>query len=102
MSIEAIVLDAIRTEPGTLGELWAATSIPPREIQAAIEAMRKRGVAPICSGARGYWMARSTDEYAANVEARRRRALVQLLTVRGERRLLRRLRAPMTLWEGVA
>ena len=62
-------------------------------------------LAPVCSGSgprRGVWLARSVAEYERNVEARPRRALRQLVNVRGERRLLRRLQQPATLWGEVA
>jgi hypothetical protein len=53
------------------------------------------------SGSQGYKLPETLEEYAANVDRRRRRALSQLVTVRGERRYLRRWQSQgqRTLWE---
>ncbi len=98
----ARVLAALDAHPATLRSVALRAGLPRRRVEEAIEAIRKAGTIPVCSDSRGVWIAQSVAEYAANVEARRRRALVQLVTVRGERRLLRRLAQPMTLWEGRA
>jgi len=79
--------------PLTLAKLVSLTGLDPRTVQATIQDIRTRGAAAICSGSEGYWLARSVEEYAVNLERRRRRAITQLVTNRGERRLLRRLRA---------
>lgn len=100
----ARVLAVLDAHPATLRSVGLRADLPRRRVEEAIEAIRKGGFAPVCSGPDGVWIARSVAEYEANVEARRRRALGQLLTVRGERRLVRRLATPgqARLWEGVA
>lgn len=61
-----------------------------RAVEKAIEEARKSGKAAICSDSEvGYWMASTIPEYRQNIQARQRRALGQLLTVRGEKRALR-------------
>lgn len=96
----ARVIAAIDERPATLPTIALRAGLPRRRVEEAIEAIRKGGLAPICSGPEGVWIARSVEEYEANVDARRRRAVMQLLTVRGERRLVRRLATPgqATLW----
>lgn len=82
------------TQPVTIRGLAWEIGVDTRHVQAAIQHIRTIGAAPVCSGAEGYWLAGSVSEYEANVSGRRRRALTQLVTVRGERALLRRLAAP--------
>ncbi len=90
---EAAVMAVLSQKPLRLVDLQYRTGIEARSIQKAIEDLRHDGMAAICSGGAGYWTPRSAAEYAENIEGRKRRAIHQLLTVRGERRLLRR-------WEG--
>lgn len=59
-----------------------------RTVEQMIERARKLGQLPIMSTQDGYRLATSPDEYEANVALRRKRALVQLITVRGEREYL--------------
>ena len=94
------VLAAIDERPATIRSVALRAGLPRRRVEEAIEAIRKAGAAPVCSGPEGVWIARSVREYEENVDARRRRALGQLVTVRGERRLLRRLATPgqATIW----
>ena len=94
------VLAAIDERPATIRSVALRAGLPRRRVEEAIEAIRKAGAAPVCSGPEGVWIARSVREYEGNVDARRRRALGQLVTVRGERRLLRRLATPgqATIW----
>ena len=82
-------------KPLRLVDLQYRTGVEARSIQQAIESLRRESLAAICSGSAGYWTPRSAADYAENIEGRRRRAIHQLLTVKGERRLLRR-------WEGQA
>lgn len=99
----ARVLSALDAQPATLRSLAIRTGLPRRRVEEAIEAIRKAGLVAVCSGPEGVWLARSVSEAAENIEARRRRAITQLQTVRAERKLVRRLNAPSpTLWEGVA
>jgi hypothetical protein len=58
-----------------------------------VERARKSQSLPIMSGPDGYRLARNPDEYAMNVERRHKRALVQLVTVQGEKAYLERWRA---------
>lgn len=96
----ARVLSALDAQPQTIADLARACGLPRRRVEEAIEAVRTDGVALVCSGPEGVWLARSLEEAEANIEARRRRAVRQMLTCRGERRLLRRLEDPdrLTLW----
>lgn len=98
----ARVLAALDAQPATIGSVALRAGLPRRRVEEAIEAIRRDGIALVCSGPEGVWLARSTAEAEANIEARRRRVVSQTLTLRGERRLLRRLAQPMTLWEGRA
>lgn len=59
-----------------------------RDVEQAVELARKSGDLPVMSGPDGYRLARNPDEYELNVARRRKRALIQLLTVKGERQLL--------------
>ncbi len=93
------ILSALSEVPQTIDAIASRTGYTRREVEAILEGLRREGMAPICSGSRGVWLARSVDEYERNVEARRRRAVRQLVNVRGERRLLRRLQQPATLWD---
>ena len=88
--------------PLTLAGLSDLSGIEPRHVQAAVERMRREGRALICSGSGGYWLPATLAEAEANIARRRARAMQQLINVRGERRLLRRLQAPMMLWRDVA
>lgn len=99
----ARVIASLDAEPQTLATVARRAGLPRRRVEEAIEAIRRDGIALVCSGPDGVWLAGSLDEAQANVEARRRRAITQLLTVRGERRLLRRLATPTgTLWGDAA
>ncbi len=85
----------------TKHELARALGVPVREFEASVEAIRKAGALAVMSGSQGYKLPETLEEYAANVDRRRRRALSQLVTVRGERRYLRRWQSQgqRTLWE---
>lgn len=65
-----------------------------RAFEEAVEQARKSGVLALCSDSQvGYWQPLTLAELAANIDARRRRAINQLLTTKGERAFLRRERA---------
>lgn len=98
------VLAVLDAHPAKLHSVALRSGLPRRRVEEAIEAIRKGGLAPVCSGPEGVWIARDVREYEANVDARRRRFITQALTVRAERRLLRRLLAPGQgrLWGDVA
>jgi biotin operon repressor len=87
---EAAVLALLSQKPLRLVDIQYRTGIEARAIQKAIEDLRHDGMAAICSGGAGYWTPRSVQEYAENVDGRRRRAIHQMETCRGERALLRR------------
>lgn len=104
---EALSHDVYRTKR----HLAALMKCPVRDVESAVEQARKAGKLPIMSGPDGYRLARNPDEYSLNVERRHKRALVQLTTVSGEKRLLEAWRnqiapAPArptqeALWDGV-
>lgn len=73
-------------------ELARRMGVTQRDVRYLIEQARKAGELPIMSGPDGYRLARSPEEYALNVERRHKRALVQLVTVQGEKALLERWR----------
>ncbi|HVM30749.1 MAG TPA: hypothetical protein VM305_08305 [Candidatus Limnocylindrales bacterium] len=90
------VLTAIplgRSNARTKREIADVLGTVPRDVEAEIERLRKSGEAAICSDGSGYWQPLTAAEYADNVQRRRRRAMSQLVTVRGERRLVRRWEA---------
>ena len=103
MSDTARVTVVLTERPQRLADLAERAGLSRRETEAAIEAIRKAGLVAICSGQNGVWLARSVDEYEANIMARRRRIASKSRTVRGERALLRRMRghvlAEPSLWE---
>lgn len=76
----------------TKRELAQEMRVTPRDVEQMVERARKSGSLPIMSGPDGYRLARNPEEYEHNVDLRRKRALVQLVTVRGERDLLSRWR----------
>jgi hypothetical protein len=104
------VLDSIplgHDRARTKAQIAADLGIPSRDVEAEIERLRKSSEAAICSDGHGYWRPLSAAEYAENVDRRRRRALSQLVTVRGERRYVKRWNArearPLVFdWEVVA
>jgi Mn-dependent DtxR family transcriptional regulator len=86
---EALRKDVYQTKR----ELARILRITPRDVEQMVEHNRKAGALPIMSGPDGYRLARNPDEYALNVERRHKRALVQLVTVQGEKAYLERWRA---------
>lgn len=75
-------------------DLARAIGTSTRDVEHEIERLRKAGAVAICSDSQvGYWLPESPEEYAENLAGRRRRAIGQLVTVRGERAALRR-------WQG--
>ena len=100
------LLDAIplgREHALTKREIALRLGVSTRDIEHGIEELRKTGAAAICSDSQvGYWRPLTAEELAENIERRRRRAISQLTTVRGERKCLREWRARVveqgTLW----
>src|SRR4051794_10354154 len=64
-----------------------------RDVGHAVEQARKRSLLPILSGPDGYRLARNPEELAFNIERRHKRAMVQLVTIQGEKALLEQWRA---------
>ena len=94
-----LVLSALGPDPRTIADIAAATGLYRRRVEEALEAIRARGLAPVCSGPAGVWIARDLADFEASIEADRRRAVRQLTTVRAMRRLRGRLAAPtVELW----
>lgn len=85
---EALSHDVYRTKR-ELARLMGCTQ---RDVEHAIEQARKSSRLPVMSGPDGYRLARTVEEYEFNVERRHKRALVQLVTVSGEKELIRRWR----------
>ncbi len=102
------VLASLGHLPATKAVLAARTGYSTRLVEAVIEHVRSEGLALVASssaaGRCGYWTPQTLDEAEANVERRYRRALTQLGTVGGERRLIARLResGDLTLWSPAA
>jgi biotin operon repressor len=95
-----VIIQALGALPLTKGDLQLLTGISPRHVERVISHIRREGIALIASGTDGYWLPATLAEAAADIERLRVRALHQLLTVRGQRRLLRRMEAAesLTLW----
>jgi biotin operon repressor len=88
-----MLAEALRTDVyQTKRELAEKLRTTPRDVEQAIERARKSGSLAIMSGPDGYRLARNPDEYELNVQTRRKRALGQLVTVRGERDYINRWR----------
>lgn len=81
-----------KVEYRTIGELAQLMGRSVRDAQATIEHARKTSRLPIMSGPDGYRLAGNPEEYAFNVQRRRKRALVQLVTVGGELEYIRQWR----------
>lgn len=81
----------------TKREIAESLNISTREFEAAVETIRKSGTAAICSDAHGYWRPLTVEEYEANLANRRKRALNQLVTNRGERRCAKAWKARESL-----
>ena len=94
-----LVLAALGADPVTIAEIAAATGLYRRRVEEALEAIRARGLAPVCSGPAGVWIAHDLADFEASIDADRRRAVRQLVHVRAMRRLRGRLAAPTEqLW----
>jgi len=79
--------------PATKRRLAGLAGVNARQVEAAIQAMRRDG-RPIASGQRGYWIARSPEDLEATMEHLKHRLKEQYRTWKGVRRaraaLLRR------------
>lgn len=90
------VLDALGTGRANAMrkiDLARRLGIPTRHVEKEIEQLRKSGKAGICSDSEvGYWLPETLQELEENVDRRRRRAIVQFITVKGEKEFARRWR----------
>lgn len=77
-------------------ELASLMGCAARDVEYQVEQARKTSKLPILSGPDGYRLARNVEEYALNVERRHKRALVQLVTVQGEKALIEQWRNRIT------
>ena len=93
----ARVLTRLTHIPRPLDSLAYLTGLTRREVEQAVELARREGIAPICSGTDGIWLARDERELAADIERGERRIRTMLRTRNGQKRLLKRMRQPMTL-----
>ena len=75
---------ALDHKPQTVTHLADALGVTPREIQAAVNALRMDRY-PVDSGTFGYFRPRSAEAYRASIRRRRERAIRQLVTNRRER-----------------
>lgn len=99
--VEAVI-GALGRKPATKRWLSVRTGIPERGIEAVVEHVRRESLFLVASGGEGYWLPGSLEEAESNVERRHRRAIRQMETLSGERRLIRRMRdaegATPSLW----
>lgn len=72
--------------------------VEPREVMAAIEALRREGV-PICTGSPGAWLTTSPGEVREQYRRLRRRAIHQLANLRRMLHTAEAMERPLTLWE---
>ncbi len=86
---EALSRDVYRKKD----ELARLMDCSTRDVEHQIEHARKTSRLPIMSGSMGYRLARNPEEYSFDVARRHKRALVQLVTVQGEKTYLDRWRA---------
>ena len=77
--------------PVSIAEVARILRLPRREVEAAIEELRRTGH-PIAADGRGVWLETDPERYAENVASRRRRAVRQLVNVRRERMTVRQMR----------
>jgi biotin operon repressor len=89
--------------PQTIADLSAKTLLSIREVQAAVEELRRRGV-PIVTGSKGVWLTTSPDELLDSYRRLRRRALRQLANLRQMQRTAAAMRGveQTTIWDQVA
>ncbi len=82
----------------TYEALSARLGLPRREIEAAIESLRRDGVA-VCTGRRGVWLTNDPAEVREQYRRLRRRAIHQLANLRRMLRTAEAMERPLTLWE---
>lgn len=95
------VLDLLSTDhPQTIGDMAERMERPRRQVEQAIEELKRDGYPVIC-GPRGCWKATSPDELRAAYRSERSRALQQLVNTRGRLKAIAALEKveQRTLWE---
>ena len=81
----------------TQGALAKQLHLEPREVMAAVETLRREGVA-ICTGSAGVWLTADAGEVRDQYRRLRRRALHQLANLRRMLRTADAMERPLTLW----
>ena len=86
--------------PTTYPVLAERMGVTEREAQAAVESARKAAI-PVISGARGLWLASSSQEAREWVERQRSRAIHMMETAQGVEKWaeVQELSGQPTLWE---
>jgi biotin operon repressor len=80
----------------TYDVLSARLGLPRREIEAAVEEMRRAGV-PVCTGPAGAWLTQDPGEVREQYRRLRRRALHQLANLRRMLRTAEVMERPLVL-----
>jgi biotin operon repressor len=80
----------------TYEALSARLDLPRRDIEAAVEELRRSG-APICTGSRGVWLTQDPAELREQYRRLRRRALHQLANLRQMLRTADAMERPLVM-----
>jgi len=80
----------------TYAALSARLGLPRREIEAAVEELRRSG-SPICTGAAGAWLTQDPAELREQYRRLRSRALHQLANLRGLLRTADAMERPLVM-----
>lgn len=80
----------------TYEALSARLGLPRREIEGAVEQLRRDG-APVCTGSRGVWLTTDANELREQYRRLRRRAIHQLANLRRMLRTAESLERPLVL-----
>ena len=98
------VTDLLRDDrPIPIGSLAERMDRPRRQVEQAIEQLKRDGYPVIC-GPRGCWRATTADELLTAYRSERSRALKQLANVRGRLKAIEHMQKvePLTLWSDAA
>lgn len=98
-----LAIDLVRTGLGwgvraaqTYEALSDRLGLPRREIEAAVEQLRREG-APVCTGSRGVWLTTDPAEIREQYRRLRRRAIHQLTNLRRMLRTAEAMERPLVL-----
>lgn len=93
MNGAVLVLEALtrREKPITIADLSASLGIPRRDVEAAIQHLRRASEGAVCSDKRGVWLARDREELRDMVSRLWSRIYEQMATARGLAELLERI-----------